>query len=228
MSKLDPLDPELAALLALEAIPHPGPDAAARVLRRAEVSASMLEIVDAGVDAKPTATWHARHALGLAGLTFVVGTAVGAATMLAVRSEPQPRAVYVERPAVSAVVPAASDSLVARPAVAIQASPEAHAPTPSAARRSDVDTLGAERALIESGRARLARGDATGALAMLDEHARRFPNARLSEEREALAIQALVNAGRHDEAKARAAAFRTKWSTSVYLPAVDVTIQSIP
>lgn len=227
MSKLEPLDPELATLLARETIPQPTADAAARVRHRVEASAATLGFVDAGVDAKPTATWPARRAFGLAGLTFVVGAALGAVTMLPIPKS-QPQVVYVEQPLASVVVPIASRAPVVQPPLITPAVPEAHATAPSAVRRSDVDTLGAERALIEDAREKLARGEARDALTKLDEHAHRFPNARLSEEREALAIQALVNAGRHEEAKARATAFRAKWATSVYAPAVDVTIQSIP
>lgn len=229
MSKLEPLAPELAALLAREAIPQPGPDAATQVLRRVETSAAMLDFVDAGVAAKPTAAWYARAGLGPV-LTFVAGTAVGAATVLALQSEAKPRIVYVERPAAGAVAPVTNDSPPPRPPSVTPGSPARPTPSVSASgvRRGDVDTLGAERALIENAREQLARGEAEGALAKLDEHARRFATARLTEEREALAIQALVNADRHEEAKARAAAFRAKWPTSVYLPAVDLTIESIP
>jgi hypothetical protein len=45
----------------------------------------------------------------------------------------------------------------------------------------------------------------SGALTKLDEHGRRFPRGYLDEEREALAIQALVNVQRYDDARARAA-----------------------
>jgi hypothetical protein len=52
-----------------------------------------------------------------------------------------------------------------------------------------------------------ARGDAAGALSLIDKIAERFPAGRLGQEREALAIEALARAGRTSEASARARAF---------------------
>lgn len=60
-----------------------------------------------------------------------------------------------------------------------------------------------EGALLARARAALGR-DAAAALALTREHAARFPRAMLGEEREVLAIEALVALGRRDEASARA------------------------
>jgi outer membrane protein assembly factor BamD (BamD/ComL family) len=84
-----------------------------------------------------------------------------------------------------------------------------------------------ERTLIEDARARLKSGDATGALARLGEHAANYPDGQLAEDREALAVQALVHAGQYDAAWTRAAALRARWPNSVFLPAVDATLESI-
>lgn len=85
-------------------------------------------------------------------------------------------------------------------------------------------TLGIERDLVERARMALARGDATAALDAIDRHAKEFPNGRLAEEREALAVQALVAASRTDSARARAARFRERFPRSVFLPAVESAI----
>lgn len=77
-------------------------------------------------------------------------------------------------------------------------------------------------------RAKLAGSDTTRTLELLEEHSRLFPRGQLVEEREALAVQALVLANRYDEARARATTFRERWPQSVYLPSVDMTIRSIP
>ncbi|MCA9590992.1 MAG: hypothetical protein KC657_37095 [Myxococcales bacterium] len=71
------------------------------------------------------------------------------------------------------------------------------------------------------GRTALSRGDAAGALAALDTHAREFPKSQLAEEREVLAIQALASSGRVAEARRRAARFRTTFPKSPLMSIVD-------
>jgi hypothetical protein len=66
------------------------------------------------------------------------------------------------------------------------------------------DTALAEGTVLLRARSALARGDAAAALSAVREHADRFPDGRLAIEREALAIDALLLAGRRDEARARA------------------------
>jgi hypothetical protein len=56
--------------------------------------------------------------------------------------------------------------------------------------------------------------DPAKALALCEDHARRFPTGLLVEEREALAIQALLALGRTDDAKKRADAFYAKFPDS--------------
>lgn len=70
----------------------------------------------------------------------------------------------------------------------------------------------------------LARGDQTSALDAFARHATTFPNGQLAEEREVLAIQALVASNRRQEAAERGAKFRLKYPDSVMLPVVDETL----
>jgi outer membrane protein assembly factor BamD (BamD/ComL family) len=93
---------------------------------------------------------------------------------------------------------------------------------------SSTASLAAERLLLDQARAALSAGNTDEALASTDMHARRFAHPQLGEEREALGIQALVGGGRYDEARARAARFRATWPNSLFLPAVDASIASIP
>ena len=79
--------------------------------------------------------------------------------------------------------------------------------------------------LIEQARSALARGEAETALAPLLEHRQAFPEGRLTEERDALEIQALVALGRVDEATSRAAAFRENHPTSLLRPAIDALVR---
>jgi hypothetical protein len=93
----------------------------------------------------------------------------------------------------------------------------------------DRDTqLAAERAFIETARAAVARGDSLDALETIERHARRFPDGRLAEERDSLWVQALVGAGRFDEARQRATRFRRDYPDSMLLPAVEAAERSIP
>jgi len=72
----------------------------------------------------------------------------------------------------------------------------------------------------EQARAAVARQDYASALPPLGEHARRFKNGRLAEEREALHVRALAGLGRTDEARRAAHRFEARFPRSVLLPAV--------
>jgi hypothetical protein len=118
-------------------------------------------------------------------------------------------------------------------AAAVTTSNAPHAPasatgsTPSIATApsggADVD-LAAERSLVDRARTALGRGQSSDALAALDAHAARYPHGRLSEEREALAVEALARSGRMDLALARAARFRTSYPNSVFRGVVDAAL----
>jgi hypothetical protein len=89
-------------------------------------------------------------------------------------------------------------------------------------------SLAMERDLIDRARMALARGDGDAALDALERHATDFQGGRLVEEREALMVQALVQTGRIDAARARAARFRARFPNSVLLPAVDAAVGRAP
>jgi outer membrane protein assembly factor BamD (BamD/ComL family) len=72
--------------------------------------------------------------------------------------------------------------------------------------------------MLSVARTALARGQYAFALEALEHHASRYPDGRLAEEREVLAIQALVGAGRRDEARARAERFRRQHPHSLFAP----------
>jgi hypothetical protein len=50
----------------------------------------------------------------------------------------------------------------------------------------------------------------------------------LTEEREALAVKALLLAGRDDEARQRAARFRERYPQSLFLPALEAKLRALP
>jgi hypothetical protein len=111
-------------------------------------------------------------------------------------------------------LPAASATGVVR--AAKSEGPEAPAPSARG--------LGAERSLLDVARAALARGEAAEALAAVDRHGREYPDGVLVEEREALAIKALVALGRRDEARARARRFEQRFPNGLMLRAVKGAI----
>jgi hypothetical protein len=76
-------------------------------------------------------------------------------------------------------------------------------------------------------RAQDALGSAPSqALDLVNRHAARFPGAALGQEREVLAIDALVRLGRVSEARARAAAFAARFPASAHLHRLEALVPS--
>ncbi len=236
--QLDPLDPELDALLRSERTALPAAAALERVWSR--VASGGVPSAGGGGGAGPagatSAGWVGSHAVGVAIATFVVGGAAGAGLHAALQPPPAERIVYVERAAqptptmqpvpaspVAPAIPLVEPSSLPVAPVA----PGAHA-IAQGAPSSGSSSLAAERALLDDARGALGSGDAARALGLLDEHARRFPKGQLGEEREALAIQALVALGRRDEARARAASFKAALPNSLFLPAIEGSVGVVP
>jgi hypothetical protein len=83
------------------------------------------------------------------------------------------------------------------------------------------ESVAAELELLKRAQAEYAHRDFPGALTLIAEHARRFPRARLAEEREALRICSLAGAGRTVEAQRAGAAFADRFPRSVLLPRLE-------
>jgi hypothetical protein len=64
------------------------------------------------------------------------------------------------------------------------------------------------------------------ALALCGEHARRFPAGGLVQEREVIAIEALVKTGRSDEARARADRFKARFPGSTHTRRIETILAS--
>jgi hypothetical protein len=60
----------------------------------------------------------------------------------------------------------------------------------------------------------------------IDEHQRRFASGALVEEREALAVRALLAGGRRAEAERRAAAFRARFPKSLFSATLDAELDA--
>jgi hypothetical protein len=178
-----------------------------------------------------TATAAAKSGLVRALAIFVVGAAAGAGGATAMlSSSPKVEIRYVDRVVVAPTPPAATSSAppvdprgdeVAPPSSAEPARVATAKTAPSAVNDA---LLVRERSLIEIARSAIARRDAGAALDTLAQHAKQFPRGQFVEEREALAIQALVLAGRRDEGKARAETFRRRFPRGLFLPVVEAAI----
>ena len=98
--------------------------------------------------------------------------------------------------------------------------PPAPAPSPAIATALTTETasapssLDAEIALVRDARAALRGGDAARALALLDEHTRRFSRGALAEDCDAERIYALCALGRSGEARSFASRFLTSHPAS--------------
>jgi hypothetical protein len=206
-----PFPPDVQALLDHErAIPELPATVRARALARARAA---LVAGVARVD-RPTAVAPAPRTrwAAAAAVICVLGGAVGAAAyQVRARLAPPPSPQVTPAPVAAP-----------RPVPIVQAEPEpAPAPEPAVSRPSPADLARAELRLLRQARTAVAREDYASALSPIAEHARRFKDGRLAEEREALRVKALASLGRTEEARRAAAAFKARFPRSVLLPAVS-------
>lgn len=226
---LPPLDSDVRSLLerasSVEAAPA---DARARVVARIEALLGPSGGGGSGI---------ARSAASFAA-TLLLGGVVGAVGMYeamhAKESVQAPRIVYVDRPGASALP--TSSAAILPPSVAASDRPRALPPPrwvvsalPSATREPAAGTLSgltAERALLDVARGALESEDGAAALAAAERHNREYPTGILVQEREAIAIRALVTLGRTADARARAGRFRERFPESALLPMIDSTLKT--
>lgn len=84
--------------------------------------------------------------------------------------------------------------------------------------------LAAQQALLDDARAALRRGDGSGALAAIASHDAAFPTTAFEEEREAVAIKALLLIGRVSEARARTQRFEARFPQSLLTSSLRATL----
>jgi hypothetical protein len=219
-----PLPPEVRALLDREREVPPLPAAVrARLVARARAAVAAGAVRDpAAPRTAPRVRWAAAAALVL--LASAAGAAAYGLRARFAAMPSRPPAVVVPAAVVAPPAPAASPAPAATPAPAEQPAPHAA----EAPRLSPADAARAELRLLRQARAAVARQDFAAALAPIAEHARRFKDGRLAEEREALRVKSLAGLGRTDEARRAAAAFEARFPRSVLLPAVSQMPASEP
>ena len=131
-------------------------------------------------------------------------------------------------PSPSPQAPSASSVVAAPPtsatnATVVPAPPAAALPPTAPAPRGSIDresALAAELASLDRARSALAQGQASQALALLDDHAVHFPRGVLATEATVLRIEALVRAGDRASAVALAHRFLAANAASPYAPRV--------
>jgi len=154
----------------------------------------------AGAGGAATVKWIAAGVVAVGG-----GVAIQQAVSHRDRSPPPPP--------ISAPAPALAPIAEVTPDAAPEPVP---VPAPAAAvHRAPEPSLADEAALLDRARTALQRGDARAALATCDAHVKNFTHGALREERERIAIEALLALGRHGDAEARAQRFDRAFPNSV-------------
>jgi hypothetical protein len=238
----EPLDAELADLLRAEKDAVVAPvDAKARVRSRldAVVGGPVPPVLPSLAGPSSTSMGPAaallRRAPALA-LAFLLGGVTGALVLNAARPAPEPAIVYVDRAPAPAMTPrttaVAEIDRLAVPSTDVAALPIASASSASsrapASSAPAISPLAEEQAVLDVARVALARREGADALAAVAKHERRFPSGALAEEREAIAIQALVLLLHRDEARARGEAFARRFPQSMLSPVVEAALRTIP
>ena len=243
MTQLEPLDDDILALVQ-GAKEVPDLDPASRTAIFAVTSAK----IDAGGGAGSGGSGGggagsgagagALGKIGVAVALFVAGVAAGVAVdraMLPDVGHAATTPVIVVAPRSSA---APVDGVEALDAVSLtslpdvpRAAPPASAVTSHAGASAEAPSsrgLAAERALLDVARSALARGEAGEAIVATDRHAREYPDGSLVEEREAIAVKALVALGRMDEARRRAHALEQRFPNGLTVRAVRAAVGETP
>ena len=170
-------------------------------------------------------------ALAVAAGIWLIGGATGAALYGALHPQ-EVRVVYVDRPVFSNSVAAPVTAPAPVPSASNAAVDPVLDPLPkrlasaSAASASPASVLSRERALLDLARESAAHGEPALVLARTEQHRAQFPRGKLTEEREALAIRALLSLGRAAEARTRAQAFHLAYPHSLLTPAIDSALSA--
>jgi len=225
------LDEQLARLLrATRAATEPDADARARVR-----SALALELPSAGAAGPATRAGLGSKLWLLSALALAVAVVGGfvlrgrlekspdapaplsASAPLATAAEPAALPSPASPEVAPALPQAAASAVVATPAPAAPSAPSASpAPRASAKAREPADEL----ALVSAMQLALRSGNAAQALALANEHARRFPSGALTQEREGARAIAQCQLAEPTARAAVRSAFEARYPSSPYAPRV--------
>ena len=196
------------------------PDSERRTLWAGIAASVIVAPPPAGGSPAPATTTfglNAYLAKGLVLLVAVSGVTLGALRLWA-SDEPTTKRAEVVR-----AKPASPAPSIPVPAVASVEHPPAPPPalvapaTDGRARFAPASQLREESVAVLEARAALRAGDAARSLALLEQARLRYPHGALSQEREALTIQALAHGGDRASAARRARAFLRAYPQSPYV-----------
>lgn len=169
---------------------------------------------------------------GIAALvaTFALGAGAGVAVDRSIAppapaSPPIVSVVSAPEPAPPVRVPEEPRGVPVTALPSVAAPPRATAPIAPVPSDVSARGLAAERALLDVARGALARGEPKEAFEATQRHVTEYPAGALVEEREAIAIKALVALGRRDEARGRAAEMERRYPNSLLLRAVKAAVE---
>ncbi len=243
------LDADIEALLDAERSPELAPkEAKERVWRRVQetiATAPPVEAVTAPALSTPVVV-ASLGAVAVLGIWAATGAPVEVAsdrsTMAPVEApverlmDPTPSAPAPLRPVVAPVVtseqnpqpepeenpPDPRDDLKRGASVSASVSTAARKRKPEPRSRAAQD----EQALLDRGRRALREGRAGGALRAANEHASRYRNGRLAEERDALRVRALEKVGDREASRRAARSFLSRYPSSIHRLAVERVLRS--
>jgi len=232
----DAIDTWVGALRSdIEPAPSVARERIAARLVDAGLAAGAVAVAGAAATAVPRGFWFSKALVMLA--TLPVGIVIGAAghawlarpvaapvtmqalptTSVAVAGPPMP-----DEPVGAAVDPLPPPEPLNPQPVAPKARP------PASAASAEAPGLEQELRLLEQARTRLSEGQPLATLEQLRQHRAKYPQSALEQEREALAIRALMATGRRAEAQKRAAAFVERYPGSMLRGAVERAVGTIP
>ena len=238
------LDPELESLLHYRTVARQLPDdVRARVLARsrASISASIsgrraISRVTPIAGPRPPAASSSQGSglrrLAIAAAISILAGAAGAVAALRSRAADAPPAAFPAG-AGSFPIPVREETGLDPELATLTPAPTTathHAMTskPHSVPRARGTNPLAEVELLQHAHLAYARRDFRSALALVAEHARRFPDGPLAEECEALRVESLRAAGHAVEAKRTGAAFAKRFPRSVLLPGIEATSHEDP
>jgi hypothetical protein len=177
--------------------------------------------------ASAAGAWGAGKVIALCG-TLLVGATLGVYTLRAQpTTQPAPSAAAQRSPPVAVAEPELTPAAAA-PAPETVASTLPQAPLRSAATAPSAGarSIQSELELIRGAQKHLHRSEPGAALALLSEHARRYPGGALSEEREASRVFALCQLGDVAGARAQAERFLRRSPHSPFVERVRASCSS--
>lgn len=219
--ELEPLPDDVLKALEPFAAPPPAlpPGVAEGVLLKVKASAGLAAVAGGAAVSSTSAATAAKGGASvflkvLPALTLTAGVGLGvAADRLVLRPNSVQERVVVKKVEVPVPVPTTEEP---RPAPV---------PSPKKPTMPTVDTLGKERVVLDLARSALSAKDWNQALAAVASHEAQFPRGQLIEERETLAIQALVGAGRKDEARRRVSSFVVRFTDSPVRSSLEALVR---